>query len=219
MPSTTSLSAKPSPSSPGQPANLDGVLVHGNTDVGILRDALALRDVPESTWRPRLEDTIAGMGRFVAAREAEVCAEAIPGVSDALAHLKERGAVLGVATGNLAAIGALKLKRAGLAGFFDFGAFSDKFEYRRDVFRAGIAEARRRTHPEATICVVGDTPSDIQAACENGVDVIAVATGIFSFEELLRERPTLCVRSLSALTTASMAEIHRTRGNGDEKCV
>ncbi len=187
----------------GTPTNLDGVLVHGNTDVGILRDALALRNVPDNAWRPQLQQTIDAMARFVAARESDICAEALPGVHEVLAHLKKRGAALGVGTGNLAAIGTLKLKRAGLAHFFDFGAFSDQFEYRRDVFRSGIEEARRRTHPDAKVCVVGDTPSDIQAAHENGVDVIAVATGIFTLDELAREHPTLCINTLATLLPKS----------------
>ena len=36
----------------GRPTNLDGVVAHGNTDVGILRDALHLAKVPDEAWRP-----------------------------------------------------------------------------------------------------------------------------------------------------------------------
>ena len=38
----------------GRPFTLEGVTAHGNTDVGILRDALALAGVDAAVWRPRL---------------------------------------------------------------------------------------------------------------------------------------------------------------------
>jgi phosphoglycolate phosphatase len=53
--------------------------------------------------------------------------------------------------------------------------------------------------PWKKICVVGDTPEDIRAAKANQLDVIAVATGIFSFDLLTAEQPNLCLRSLEEL--------------------
>jgi phosphoglycolate phosphatase-like HAD superfamily hydrolase len=47
--------------------------------------------------------------------------------------------------------------------------------------------------------VVGDTPRDIAAARANALPVIAVATGRFSFEELLEGRPEVCASSLADL--------------------
>ena len=52
---------------------------------------------------------------------------------------------------------------------------------------------------DATVCVVGDTPRDIEAARANGLAVIAVATGNFSFETLLELRPDVCATSLADL--------------------
>jgi phosphoglycolate phosphatase-like HAD superfamily hydrolase len=43
------------------------------------------------------------------------------------------------------------------------------------------------------VCVVGDTPADIQAAKANYIPVIAVATGSYSFEELSSYSPDLCL--------------------------
>jgi hypothetical protein len=80
--------------------------------------------------------------------------------------------LLGVASGNLHTIGWLKLERSSPRPFFRFAGFSDGYEYRSDVFRAAVEEVRRRTHPGASICVVGDKPSDIQAARDNDLDVI-----------------------------------------------
>jgi phosphoglycolate phosphatase-like HAD superfamily hydrolase len=47
--------------------------------------------------------------------------------------------------------------------------------------------------------VVGDTPRDIEAARANFLSVIAVATGKYSFDELLRCQPEACVSSLKDL--------------------
>jgi phosphoglycolate phosphatase-like HAD superfamily hydrolase len=49
------------------------------------------------------------------------------------------------------------------------------------------------------VCVVGDTPRDIEAARANGLPVIAVATGNYSFEELAAMEPDVCTSSLAAL--------------------
>jgi phosphoglycolate phosphatase len=183
----------------GRPMNLDGVVAHGNTDIGILRDALKIAAVPDQHWRPRLAEIRRELCAQVVANQAQMCAEAIEDAAPVLSRLRRRSAVLGVATGNLETIGWLKLQRAGLADYFDFGAFSDACEYRRDVFRAAVAEAQRRTHPGARICAIGDTPADVKAAHENRIDVIAVATGIYSYQELAAGNPTFCIHSFAEL--------------------
>ena len=175
----------------GRPVNLDGVAAHGNTDVGILRDALLLAKVPDAAWRPTLAQTQAVMGDFVEAHTGDFQIEPTPGIVDVLQHLKRKGAVLGVATGNLERIGRAKLAKAGVLDFFDFGGYSDAFEYRRDVFQAALAKVK----PGSSVCVAGDTPEDVRAAKACGLPVIAVATGIFTVEDLLTEHPDWCLHS------------------------
>jgi phosphoglycolate phosphatase len=184
----------------GRPLNLDCVTAHGNTDVGILRDALTLAKVPEVLWRGRLAETRAAMCRHVEDHKSELCAAALPGVTVVLDHLRARGALLGVATGNLEGIGKLKLRHCGLLSYFVFGGYSDAYEYRRDVFRAALEQARSLAGTGASVCVVGDTPADVQAAHANGLDVIAVATGIYPFERLALEKPEWCLRALTELS-------------------
>jgi len=183
----------------GRPLNLDGVVAHGNTDVGILRDALRLAEIADEQWRPGLDRTRAAMCQFVEERSSDLCVTVLPGVRDLLEYLRAHGKILGVATGNLEQIGRAKLKRAGLLDYFDFGGYSDAFEYRRDVFRHAVEKAHTLAGKAVNICVIGDTPEDIRSAKANGVDVIAVATGVFSFEVLQAEAPTLCLYSLRDL--------------------
>ncbi len=183
----------------GRPLNLDGISVHGNTDVGILRDALLLADIPQQQWRPGLAAAREGMCRFVQERTHDLCITVLGGAVEVLAHLRNGGAKLGVATGNLEGIGRTKLEHAGLSKYFNFGAFSDAYEFRRDVFRSGVDMARNLAGSGAAVCVFGDTPLDVQAARDNDLDVIAVATGIFSYETLQAERPDRCLHSLQDL--------------------
>ena len=183
----------------GRDLTLEGVVAHGNVDVGILRDALGRAGVPESEWRPRLAEAQAAMGSFVHEHQAELCMDILPQVRQLLEHLRGRGAKLAVATGNLERIGQLKLERAGLWQYFDFGGWSDAHEYRSDVFRAAIEKMRTVAGENATMCVLGDTPQDIRAAHDNDLPVIAVATGIYSFEQLSEERPEMLLRSFAEL--------------------
>jgi len=178
---------------------LDGVTVSGNTDPGILRDAFRLAQLEDTDWQPHLENVLQSMRRQVAERRAEMKLVKMPGVDEALAHLQGKGAALGVATGNLEAIGWLKIEVIGLRHWFSFGGFSDNYDVRSDM----IAHARRLAHrhagPEATVCVVGDTPFDISAARANGLPTIAVATGNFSFDQLMEHEPEACATTLEAL--------------------
>lgn len=183
----------------GRPLNLDGVTAHGNTDTGILRDALRLAGVPDAQWRPQLPRVYQAMCAHVEANRADLQPHVLPHVREVLEHLSSNGAVLGVATGNLAGIGSLKLSRCGLLGFFDFFSYSDGLESRTEVFAASLERARELAGARARVGAVGDTPADIEAAKANGLDIIAVATGIYSQEQLLKHRPTLCVPSLAVL--------------------
>ncbi|MBS1815939.1 MAG: HAD family hydrolase [Acidobacteria bacterium] len=186
-------------STAGHALNLDGVTAHGNTDIGILRDAFAHAGVAEDIWRPQLPQLLERMCGFVDEKRDELCTTVLPQVKEVLLHLRERGAKLGVATGNLERIGKRKLQTAGLIQMFDFGGWSDSFESREDVFRAALNRAHSLTSPEAAILVIGDTPADVKAAKRNQLPIMAVATGIYSFEELSGCDPNVCVRSFQDL--------------------
>lgn len=189
----------------GRPLTLEGVVAHGNTDIGILRDAFALANVPESMWRPKVALIREAMCSFVQARAQELRITVLPHVRKMLDHLRCRSAMMGVATGNLQGIGEIKLKRAGLSDYFSFGGWSDASENRDDVFRRAVIQVKSLTHEAASICVIGDTPADIGAARQNGLAVIAVATGIYSFEQLSAQLPDLCLHSLGELVNSGEA--------------
>ena len=189
----------------GRDLNLDGVTAHGNTDSGILRDAFHRAGVPEDLWRPHLSALRDRMCAYVEHHRDEICIQVLPSVREVLIQLRKRGAVLSIATGNLERIGKQKLATAGLLDFFDLAAWSDGWEQRKDVFRHGIEQIRSSTHSEVSILAIGDTPADITAAQENGIPVIAVATGVYSLDELAAAKPSLCVPSISDLLVTAPA--------------
>lgn len=177
----------------GVNSSIDGVPVHGNTDIGILRAVLQRGGISEDVIAERLPLALQHMCEEVRQNAAEIRVELCPSITDLLRRLQAAGKLLGIVSGNLEPIGWAKLSAAGLREYFSFGSFSDRHEKRADIFRHGIAEARRRLGPAAPVYVVGDTPRDIEAAREVGIPVIAVATGVFTRDDLLTLQPDVCV--------------------------
>ena len=110
---------------------------------------------------------------------------------------------MGVATGNLEMIGWIKIEAAGLREWFRFGGFSDHFPVRSEMVGHAARKARALAGEKATVCVVGDTPRDIEAARANNLAVIAVATGNFDFDALYALEPDVCATSLADLIAAT----------------
>jgi len=185
----------------GLEVTLDGVVLHGGTDTAILAEAFANAGIAPETWQPHAEAILAAMRRIVLSRRDEMQIWTMPAVEATLAHLARRGALLGLATGNLEQIGWAKVELAGLREWFHFGGFSDRFSVRSEMVADAIAQARALLPNLAnpSLCVVGDTPRDIQAAHANAIPVIAVATGNYTFEELAALNPEVCATSLQAL--------------------
>ena len=183
----------------GFAATLDGVMVHGSTDTAILSEACRRAGIPAEVLEPQVEAILEAMRQTVQQRRHEMMLRLMPGVEDALRHLARKGALLGVATGNLEMIGWIKIEEAGLREWFRFGGFSDCFPIRSELVADAARKARELAGTNARICVVGDTPRDIEAAHANQLPVIAVATGNYSFDALLEGRPEVCASSLADL--------------------
>jgi phosphoglycolate phosphatase-like HAD superfamily hydrolase len=181
---------------------LGGIVLHGSTDTGILREACNQAGVPAEVLEQRTAAILEAMRNAVAEGRHEMELVRMPGVEQVLDHLARKGALLGVATGNLEAIGWIKIEEAGLREWFRFGGFSDHFEIRSELVGYAGRKAREFAGSGASICVVGDTPRDIEAARANFLSVIAVATGNYSFDELLKYQPEVCATSLADLLAA-----------------
>jgi phosphoglycolate phosphatase-like HAD superfamily hydrolase len=189
----------------GFEVSLAGVPVHGSTDTAILADACRQSGIPAEIMQQHTEAILEAMREVVAEHRSEMDLLLMPGIKQVLGHLAAKGALLGVATGNLEAIGWIKIEQAGLREWFRFGGFSDRFAIRSELIGQAARKAREMAGEYATVCVVGDTPRDIEAARANQLPVIAVATGNFSFDELHKLAPEVCASSLADLLALTQA--------------
>jgi phosphoglycolate phosphatase len=176
----------------GIEASIEGVPVHGNTDIGILRAVLHRAGMNDVAIDSHMPEIVAQMTAEVQRNREQLNPELCPSILELIAYLQARGKLLGAASGNLETVGWLKLEKAGIKPMFAFGSFSFPRESRADIFRHGVELARRQLGEQATVSVVGDTPSDIEAARALNLPVIALATGTFSFSDLMACGPDGC---------------------------
>jgi phosphoglycolate phosphatase len=117
----------------------------------------------------------------------------LPGAAEVLAALADPAyagrVVQSVLTGNVPALARVKLGGLGLTAHLDLaiGAYGDVSEVRADlvpVARRNAAEHYGADFAGRATVLVGDTPSDVEAAAVSGARSVAVATGSFSAQQL-----------------------------------
>lgn len=155
---------------------------------------------------PAADETL---GRMVAIYEARL-PERLPlrqgrvldGVKDVLEHFRRSRPDVHsmLLTGNTAAGAHAKLTHYGLADFFEGGAFSSDSGPRAGIAARALAAVRTR-FPEAAIqpghvFVVGDTPHDIHCAHAIEARAVAVASGVYTAEQLATHDPWMVLDRL-----------------------
>jgi len=178
---------------------IEGLPYHGKTDVAILRAALNRCGVSSETFYAGLASALRVVCREVTKNAGQICAVVCPAIPAVLCSIRDRGKLLGVASGNLESVGWQKVSAAGLRAFFGIGSFGDRCEQRAAIFAKAISLAKNLLGTGANVCFVGDTPDDIHAARLVNAQIIAVSTGTFSFEELGSLGPDTCCRSCAEL--------------------
>jgi phosphoglycolate phosphatase-like HAD superfamily hydrolase len=183
----------------GVDTTIEGISYHGMTDLSILRAALDGAGVRNGAFEALLPKAIEIVCREVEANRAQIVPAVCGGIPVVLQVLQRGGKLLGVASGNLETVGWHKIDAAGLREHFSFGFFSDQCERRADIFQNALEYARMKLGGKASVCFIGDTPSDIQAAREIGASIVAVASGSFSVADLSACSPDLCLSNCSEL--------------------
>jgi phosphoglycolate phosphatase-like HAD superfamily hydrolase len=181
-----------------------GLQAGGKTDPGIVRELFeACFDRP-----PTAAETAAVLADYLAILDEELdrsIAEQrfriLDGAVAVVAWLRGRGeALLGIATGNVAAGARAKLERAALWDAFGFGGYGDDSAIRAELVACAIARGRAQlAAPPHAVVVVGDTLHDISAARACGALVVAVATGSDSRATLEAGVPDLVLDTLHDL--------------------
>jgi len=128
----------------------------------------------------------------------------LPGVHELIAAFRAMShrPLIGLLTGNIKQGALLKLTHYRLWDSFAMGAYGDDHEDRNQI--AAIARDRGAKLlgtklPGEEILVIGDTPRDVE--CGNAIQakVLAVATGIFSVDQLRSCKPHWLVPNLAGV--------------------
>ena len=185
----------------GLDTTTENIPVHGMLDPDILRRMMRDAGAPEELIVRQLPAIMRRAQSIYVRRCPDLQDKTCPGVRRLLYSLKRRGIPTGLVTGNLTRIGWKKMERAGLRHYFHFGVFAEMAPDRTALARMAIERARRRAWIQdgARVSLIGDAPSDIIAARENGARSIAVHTGISTREELAALSPDMLLEDLRAL--------------------
>jgi phosphoglycolate phosphatase len=152
---------------------------HGKTDGQILRETLAAHGLAEELHAAASQhlDELSRL-RHESGNHRELCL----GVHEALAATAARGWVNCLLTGNSATRSRFKVSGAGVD--------PDLFDWQHSWFgevapiRSDLTLRARAELPDDTLVIIGDTIGDDVAATAAGIPFIAVATGVFTAEEL-----------------------------------
>ncbi|OHV41324.1 MULTISPECIES: HAD family hydrolase [Pseudofrankia] len=165
-------------------------LQHGNTELDTVHSTLTSHGLVPS--EELVYDMLAALAEGFGAARAELAerGRVLPGALEALTALTGLSTVRqSVLTGNTRAVAEIKVRAFGLDPYVDLrlGAYGD--DHRDRPALVAFARDRAATHfgrsldpPE--ILLVGDTPNDVTAALTTGAQIVAVASGAFSVQEL-----------------------------------
>ena len=183
----------------GVDTTIEGIPYHGMTDLSILRAALAREGIQDGAFEAALPKALQVVCREVDANRASIKPDVCRGIPAVLDRLSTQGFLMGVASGNLEAVGWHKIDAANLRKYFGFGYYSDRCETRAGIFQHAVDHVKRILGANATTCFIGDTPADIRAAREIGAQIVAVASGTFGVGELRACEPDLCIERCEEL--------------------
>jgi phosphoglycolate phosphatase len=165
----------------------------GRTDSAIALEILALAGVPDPLGQlQRFQDYLSRLAADLW-EDVRRNGRTLPGVPDILAALAMgthgQPVIQSLLTGNLPELARVKLGALQLTEHLDLtiGAYGDISAVRADLVQVAQAKAAARHGGDfggRYTVLVGDTPSDVEAALANDASVVAVASGSFSAAEL-----------------------------------
>ena len=167
----------------------------GKTDIQIIKEGLRLHEL--TGFDGNVEKMKGMYLSFLRDEVNNPWKKMKPGIAELLAILKCRTKPLGLLTGNLEEGAGIKLSPFRLNEYFIDGAFGSDHEDRDELLPIAIEKFSRKgfAYTSAECIVVGDTPRDVRCAKIHGAFSVAVATGPYSKEELLRTDADLVLDS------------------------
>jgi phosphoglycolate phosphatase-like HAD superfamily hydrolase len=159
--------------------------IHGRTELDIMSELFARHGLPE----PPEEVICEALTAALRSQRAKLRAggRVLAGAVETLTWFARTPEILQtVLTGNLRVNAELKLGTFGLARFVDFDVGGYGCDHRIRSRLVGVARTRAaaRGFSVRDTVLIGDTARDVQAARDNGLRVVAVATGSTGAAEL-----------------------------------
>ena len=171
------------------PIDMGHINFAGATDIRVLEQLMREQGIPRD---PEREQCFFERLPFFLDRSMAVAPPVVfPGVGDFLLRVSKQWS-LGLVTGNIKACAHIKLKHARIDQYFnEIGGFGDDDGDRNKMAALAL---ERAGHPESAF-LLGDTPSDIEAAHATGMVSVAVCNGQFDRATLETEGADIVVDS------------------------
>ncbi len=188
----------------GTPDGMEGIRFHGMTDYAIIRQMGQLHRGEEPS-REQMDSIRSLYAKYIVSElEPGPGFRVLDGVVPLLDRLTDNHSYhLGLATGNFAETGKLKLQRGHLDHYFHFGGFGSDSEIRPELTK--VAVQKGKDHAGApdlgrdAVYVIGDTIFDIRSGNEAGARTVGVATGSTPAQDLAREGAYAVMEDLTSI--------------------
>lgn len=180
-------------------ASVDFISHAGKIDRQILREVLLKKGLQLEQINDSLDKATKAQEEYFIQNIDRSDIKLLPGVKELLIILREKNCPVGLLTGNIEPVGWGKMEKLGIRDLFDFGAFGNLADRRVDLIDIAVKRAEDifgKKFKKEDFVIIGDTPRDIECAKQGGISCIAVSTGDFSREELVKEGPDLVLDSL-----------------------
>jgi len=187
----------------------NGYLMDGKTELRIVHELMDGEGFTRDQVEAGLEDFWQAYFDILEATLDPAGVTVYPGVRDLVRRLEAHPqVVMGLLTGNCEESSFLKLRAAGLAHSFAFGAYGQFEENREALPKTALELARWNCGVRfkgKSVVLLGDTPSDIQCGSPYGFHTIAVATGVYGAAQLEPHQPDSLFQDFSDLPAVLQA--------------
>lgn len=179
----------------------EGISMAGRTDSQIIREGLLKHAISADGT---IDAVIHAYLRYLSREILNDRKHVKPGIYETLRVLQTlENLTTGLLTGNLEKGARIKLEPFGLNEYFPSGAFGSDDEDRNNLLPIAVKRFEKLFHREFEIngcIIVGDTPRDVECAHSHGAMCIGVATGPYSYDDLLEAGADHVVHDLTDQT-------------------
>ncbi len=162
----------------------------GRLDSQIIKKAFELNQINENDFVSFLDKYEERLKKVLLGNTAS---SVLPGINEILSHCAEKESLFHVlGTGNCERGARLKLSHLGLDKHFEIGGFGDEDAQRWQIIEKAIKKAEDYytiAFEKENVYVIGDTPRDIECGKILKIKSVAVATGGYSYNDLLKYDP------------------------------